>query len=57
MSGDNQHGNETLKFYSDVMTETKMIALAQLEKKLFPEANSLIYLDQKRSESRFTEAA
>ena len=38
MSGDNQHGNETLKFYSDVMTETKMIALAQLEKKLFTKA-------------------
>ena len=39
------------------MTETKRIAIAHLEKKLFPVANSVIYLDQKRNESRVTEAA
>ena len=57
MSGDNQHLYQSLKFYSEKMTETKRIAIAHLEKKLFPVANSVIYLDQKRNESRVTEAA
>ena len=39
------------------MTKTKRIAIAHLEKKLFPVANSVIYLDQKRHESKITEAA
>ena len=46
-----------LKFYIEEMTETKRIAIAHLEKQLFPVANSVIYLDQKRNESRVTEAA
>ena len=57
MSGDNQYDSQPLKFYTEEMTETKRIAIAHLEKKLFPVANSVIYLDQKRNESRVTEAA
>ena len=57
MSGDNQYVSQPLKFYSEEMTETKRIAIAHLEKKLFPVANSVIYLDQKRNESRVIEAA
>ncbi len=57
MSGDNQDVSQPLKFYSEKMTETKRIAIAYLENKLFPVANSVIYLDQKRNESRVTEAA
>ena len=57
MSGDNQYVSQPLKFYTEEMTETKSIAIAHLEKKLFPVANSVIYLDQKRNESRVTEAA
>ena len=45
------------KFYSEEITDTKRIAKALLEKKLFPVANSVIYLEQKRIESRFTKAA
>jgi len=57
MSGDNQYVPQTLKFYSEEMTETKRIVIAHLEKKLFPIANPVIYLDQKCNESRVTEAA
>tara|TARA_B100001250_G_C19371286_1_gene602076 strand:- start:262 stop:435 length:174 start_codon:yes stop_codon:yes gene_type:complete len=57
MSGDNQYVFQPLKFYTEEMTETKKIAIANLEKKLFPIANSIIYLHQKRNESRVTEAA
>ena len=57
MSGDNQYVSQPLKFYAEEMTETKKIAIAHLEKKFFPAANSVIYLDQKRNESRVTEAA
>ena len=57
MSGDNQYLSQPLKFYTEDMTETKIIAIAHLEKKLFPVANAVIYLDQKRKESRVTEAA
>ena len=57
MSGDNQYVSQPLKFYTEEMTETKRIAIAHLEKKLFPVANSVIYLDQKCNESRVTEAA
>ena len=57
MSGDNQHVSQPLKFYIEEMTETKRIAIAHLEKNLFPVANSVIYLDQKSNESRVTEAA
>ena len=57
MSGDNEYIYQPLKFYKEDMTETKSIAIAQLEKKLFPVANSVIYLDQKRNESIVTEAA
>ena len=57
MSGDNQYVSQPLKFYTEEMTETKRIAIAHLEKKLFSVANSVIYLDQKRNESRITEAA
>ncbi len=39
------------------MTETKRIAIAHLEKKLFPVSNSKIYLDQKINESRVIKAA
>ena len=44
MSGDNQYVSQPLKFYTEEMTETKRIAIAHLEKKLFPVANSVIYL-------------
>jgi len=57
MSGDNQYVSQPLKFYSEEMTETKRIAIAHIEKKLFPVANFVIYLDQKRNESGFIEAA
>ena len=57
MSGDNQYVSQPLKFYAEEMTETKRIAIAHLEEKLFPVANSVIYLDKKRNESRVTEAA
>ena len=46
-----------MKFYTEEMTETKRIVIAHLEKKLSPVANSVIYLDQKRNESRVTESA
>ena len=57
MSGDNQYISQPLMFFSEEMTETKKIAIAHLEKKLFPVTNSVIYLDQKRNKSRFTEPA
>ena len=57
MSGDNQYVSQPLKFYTEEITETKKIAIAHLEKKLFPVTKSIIYLDQKRNESRVTEAA
>ena len=57
MSGDNQYVSQPLKFHTEEMTETKRIAIDHLEKKLFPVANSVIYLDQKRNESRVIEAA
>ena len=57
MSGDNQYVSQPLKFYTEQMTETKRIAIAHLEKKLFHVTNSVIYLDQKRNKSRVTEAA
>ena len=57
MSGDNQYVSHPLEFYTEEMTETKRIVIAHLEKKLFPVANSVIYLGQKRNESRVTEAA
>ena len=57
MSGDNQYFSQPLKFYSEEMTETKRIAMAHLENKLFPLANSVICLDQKRNELRVTEVA
>ena len=57
MSGDNQYVSQPLKFYSEEMTETKKIAIAHLEEKLFPIANSVIYLDKNRNKSIFTDAA
>ena len=57
MSGDNQYVSQPLKFYAEEMTETKRIAIAHLEEKLFPVANSVIYLDQKLNELRVIEAA
>ena len=57
MSGDNQYVSQPLKFYTEKMTETKRIVIAHLENKLFPVSNSVIYLDQKRNESRVCEAA
>jgi len=57
MSGDNQYVSQPLKFYTEEMTESKRIAIAHLEKKLFPVTNSVIYLDQKQNESSITEAA
>ena len=50
MSGDNLYGAQPLKFYSEEMSETKKIALAHFEKKLFPERNSIIYLQRKHQE-------
>ena len=35
MSGDNLYGVQPSKFYAEAMTETKKIALAHFEKKLF----------------------
>ena len=57
MSGDNLLDAQSLKFYSQEMTETKSIALAHFEEKLVPISNSVIYLEQKRKEFRVTEAA
>ena len=50
MSGDNLLGAQPLMFYSEEMTETKKIALAHFEKKLFPESNSIIQLQRKHQE-------
>ena len=57
MSGDNQYVSQPLKFYTEEITETKKIAITHLNNKLFFVANSVIYLDQKRNESKITEAA
>tara|TARA_B100000965_G_C19332422_1_gene643592 strand:- start:497 stop:670 length:174 start_codon:yes stop_codon:yes gene_type:complete len=57
MSGDNQYVSQLLKFYTEEMTETKRIEIAHLEKKLFPFANSVIYLEKKCNESKVIEAA
>ncbi len=57
MSGDNQCRSQPLIFYSEEITETKRIAISHSEKKLFPIANSIIYLEQNHNESRVTEAA
>ena len=57
MSGDNQYVYQPLKFLTEEMTETKRIAIALLEKKLFPVSNSVIYLEQKLNQSRVIEAA
>ena len=57
MSGDNQYVSHPLKFYTEEITGTKSIAISNLEKKIFPVSNSIIYLDQKRNQSRATEAA
>ena len=57
MSGDNQYVCQPLKLYSEEMSVTKRIAIAHLEKKLFPVANFVIYLDQKSNESRLIGAA
>jgi len=55
MSGDNLYGAQPLKFYSVEMTETKKIALTHLEKKLFPDSNSIIYLHLKHQEIKSRE--
>ena len=55
MSGDSLYGAQPLKFYSQEMTETKKIALAHFEKKLFPESNSIIYLQRKYQEIKLQE--
>tara|TARA_Y100001968_G_scaffold203837_1_gene187131 strand:+ start:122 stop:295 length:174 start_codon:yes stop_codon:yes gene_type:complete len=57
MSGDYQYVPQPLKFYTEEITETKRIAIAHLEKKLSPVAKAVIYLDQKRNDSRVIEAA
>ncbi len=57
MSGDNIYGTHHLKFYSKEMTETKKIALAYFEKKLFPESNSIIYLQRQHQEIKLLDAA
>ena len=55
MSGDNLYGSPPLKFYSEEMTETKKIALDHFEKKLFPESNSIIYLQRNHQEIKISE--
>ena len=57
MSGDNLYGEQPLEFYSEEMTETQRIAISQLGKQLFPVTNFIIYLNQKRSDSRVPKAA
>ena len=57
MSGDNQYVSQPLNFYTEEMTETKRIAIAHLEKKIFPAANSVIYFDQQLNKSRVNETA
>ncbi len=57
MSGDNLLGGQPLMFYTEEMTNTKVIALSHFEKEFFTVSNSLIYLDQKRKEFSFPEAA
>ena len=57
MSGDNLYCAKSLKFYSEEMTETKKIALAHFEKKLFPESNSIIHLQRKHQEIKVPETA
>ena len=57
MSGDYLHGSQPLKFYSEEMTETKKIAIAHLEKKLFPESNSIIQLRRTNQGLKFPNAA
>ncbi len=57
MSGDNQYFSHPVNFYTEEMTESKRIAIAHLEKKLVPVANSAICLGQKRIEPRVAEAS
>ncbi len=57
MSGDNQCLSHPVNFYTEEMTESKRIAIAHLEKKLVPVANSAICLGQKRIEPRVAEAS
>tara|TARA_Y100001968_G_scaffold17059_1_gene13534 strand:+ start:104 stop:298 length:195 start_codon:yes stop_codon:yes gene_type:complete len=57
MSGDNLYGAQSLKFYSEEMTETKKIVLTHFEKKLFPESNSIIYLQRKNPDIKIPETA
>ena len=52
MSGDNLYGVQPSKFYAEAMTETKKIALAHFEKKLFQATNSIIYLQLKHQETK-----
>ena len=57
MSGDNRFGKQPLKFYLEEMTETKQIAVAHFEKKLFPESNSIIHLHRKQKEIKVLETS
>ena len=57
MSGDNIYGAQPLKFYSEEMTDTRKIALAHFEQKLFRESNSIIYLQRKYQEIKVPNAA
>ncbi len=56
MSGDNLLGAQPLKFYSEEMTESKLIVLSHFEKKFVHISNSVIYLDQKLNNFRVPEA-
>ena len=57
MSGDNLYSEQLLRFYSEEMTETKKIALAHFENKLFPESNSIIHLQLKYPEIKVQKMA
>ncbi len=57
MSGDHLYGTQPIKFYSEAITATKKIALAHVEKKMFPECNSIIHLHRKHQTKKAPKTA
>ncbi len=57
MSGDNLHGDQSLKFYSFQMTKAKTIAIDHYKKKLVTQNISKEPLNQQNNKSELNEAA
>ena len=50
-------GEQSFRFYSEEMTDTKLIALAHFEKELSSVSNSVNYLDWKYKEFKVPKTA